>query len=652
MTCWEIIGISPTVDKRAIKHAYASKLKKHRPDEDPEGFKQLRIAYEEALEEAKYYQPEQDITAPQAASEYNSDEVTPQTQPDTHSQGGAGGLNCGNSEEAVAKLEQAVFELYSDFNARIQLANWQAIFDSYESWSMEVRQHMTPWLLQFIAQYRFIPCEIIDYLDNKFAWHDNFAWLQRVFKEDFLRYILNRTITCRWGLSYEGIRFPENTDIQTIETYLDQREHLENLLDNPEDSDRGTVLAALQEQAIDDPERYRLLSTLHLNEGDQSLALQYSQQLNNAFNENIDGHLRSAALYYQQSHFSAAFNAYESALAIDEDHPLALKGLAACYLQIHDLLASKHLYDQVLVQTPFDMEARIQLVRINQQIVQRGLEHLDKNPKDRQEQRRVAESYLEIGAYHEAIQFLLPLTAKGFFSRTDRDGEFHYLLGLAYEAIGEVDAAENAFNLSHNRSVKSGGNGYEALVKLGEQALCNKKFDWSVKLLKKAVRYNPRSARVLLLLADAQRCLEQADEALETINQAIALNSEETLCYTVRAELFIGAENYAEAAADLKRVLKASPTDCKNWHKLGNCQQQLGLLDEAMDSFENSTAYNTAREDSAILWLQIACKTKNRERATQALEALERADADPAQVNTFREAIERMSSEVVNEFST
>jgi hypothetical protein len=44
-----ILGLSPDADARAIKRAYAARLKTTRPDEDPEGFQRLNEAYQAAL---------------------------------------------------------------------------------------------------------------------------------------------------------------------------------------------------------------------------------------------------------------------------------------------------------------------------------------------------------------------------------------------------------------------------------------------------------------------------------------------------------------------------------------------------------------------------------------------------------------------------
>lgn len=53
-TCWEILGITPIQDKKAIKRAYSKQLKITRPDEDPEGFKRLHTAYTECLDYLNY----------------------------------------------------------------------------------------------------------------------------------------------------------------------------------------------------------------------------------------------------------------------------------------------------------------------------------------------------------------------------------------------------------------------------------------------------------------------------------------------------------------------------------------------------------------------------------------------------------------------
>ena len=46
MNCWQILGIDADSDTASIRRAYASQLKLHRPESDPQGYQQLREAFE------------------------------------------------------------------------------------------------------------------------------------------------------------------------------------------------------------------------------------------------------------------------------------------------------------------------------------------------------------------------------------------------------------------------------------------------------------------------------------------------------------------------------------------------------------------------------------------------------------------------------
>ena len=98
MSCWQTLGIAPTSDEAAIKKAYAARIREHRPDRDPEGFRAVRAAYEEALRLRAYIRPHHEKkmqrrcaaeAAPDAASAAMADQnppaaaETPHIPPDT-----------------------------------------------------------------------------------------------------------------------------------------------------------------------------------------------------------------------------------------------------------------------------------------------------------------------------------------------------------------------------------------------------------------------------------------------------------------------------------------------------------------------------------------------------------------------------------------
>ncbi|QKY05379.1 J domain-containing protein [Janthinobacterium lividum] len=62
---WAILGTEPTGDERALKRAYAKRLKVTRPEDDPAAFQELREAYEYALRHAHLFAEE--LPEPQTA---------------------------------------------------------------------------------------------------------------------------------------------------------------------------------------------------------------------------------------------------------------------------------------------------------------------------------------------------------------------------------------------------------------------------------------------------------------------------------------------------------------------------------------------------------------------------------------------------------
>ena len=49
-TCFEILGVSPSATQKELKRAYFSQVRIHSPEKDPDAFKKIRTAYEQATE--------------------------------------------------------------------------------------------------------------------------------------------------------------------------------------------------------------------------------------------------------------------------------------------------------------------------------------------------------------------------------------------------------------------------------------------------------------------------------------------------------------------------------------------------------------------------------------------------------------------------
>lgn len=76
-SAWDILGIEPGSDERTIKRAYAARLKQTNPEDDADGFKALRSAYESALSSARFLARYGDFEEENEAGDTRTEHVEP-----------------------------------------------------------------------------------------------------------------------------------------------------------------------------------------------------------------------------------------------------------------------------------------------------------------------------------------------------------------------------------------------------------------------------------------------------------------------------------------------------------------------------------------------------------------------------------------------
>lgn len=159
MNCWDILEIRETNDEETIRKAYLKKLPRFHPEENPEGFRLLRQAMEEALKTAAQGQRQK------------------------------GALM--DSKE-IRKLVKEAEELYRDYGKRIQPEKWKELVSCPVCQDLETQKEAGWALLSFLMDHIHISHDCYAVLDQNFGWTETQEELGSHFPQGFVDYLADR----------------------------------------------------------------------------------------------------------------------------------------------------------------------------------------------------------------------------------------------------------------------------------------------------------------------------------------------------------------------------------------------------------------------------------------------------------------------------
>lgn len=244
MNPWQILGIPETDDKEKVRKAYMELLPKFNPEEDPEGFNNLRLAYEQALKQAE----EKD----------KPKEITP-----------------------VTIFMDKFAALYNDFSRRIDTANWEILLKDEVLIALETEDTVHRQIMEFLMANFYLPTEVWKLLDKKFNWSNRSDELKKIYPPGFIDYIIKNLIG-DYNIFYHLFDTSEEKDFTKFITLrgelgfrLDKR-----ILDNIDE-----MVSQIEELGIDHPdyslEKARLLGL----RGETEQALEILQNVLNKYPE-------------------------------------------------------------------------------------------------------------------------------------------------------------------------------------------------------------------------------------------------------------------------------------------------------------------------------------------------------------------------------
>ena len=151
---WKELGIEKTKDEKAIKKAYYVRLKQVNPEDDPEGFKVLRAAYDEAAAYARADESEEE-------------------------------------QDEYDLWINEVQEVYDHFLKRTDPSEWEKIFNQEICCSLDTQDMAAERLLAFMMNHYYVPYYVWNKMEEIFGIKERKESLCEKFPGNYIEYVIS-----------------------------------------------------------------------------------------------------------------------------------------------------------------------------------------------------------------------------------------------------------------------------------------------------------------------------------------------------------------------------------------------------------------------------------------------------------------------------
>jgi len=117
--------------------------------------------------------------------------------------------------------------------------------------------------------------------------------------------------------------------------------------------------------------------------------------------------------------------------------------------------------------------------------------------------------------------------------------------------------------------------------------------DEAIKLLKLAVKLNPKEKDLWISLAEAQIRSNRKYQALSSLNKAIKLEPKEQNTYFTKASIYMDLNNPKKAKLYIKKGLSINKNNERGYFQLGNAEIMLNNYKSALIAFKKSSNINS-----------------------------------------------------------
>lgn len=394
-----ILGIDQTKDEDAVRSAYRQKLRLVNPEDDPEGFKQLREAYEAAL-----------------AFAAKKEEIKEEAGDETPS----------------GRFVQKAAALYQSIEGRQNERAWRELFHEPEFLDLEEEENCRRKLLEFLMEHFYFPTQIWKALDDNLQIVTEKAKLYEAFPRDFVDFLV-RKIQRGEDFEFEQLTGPDDADLDGWILLFSKagREENEKNYAAMEETIRQAEEKGISHPGLSMMKARMLSRTQRLCEGDEIV----EELLKGPFAERLNVRFQAAEYFWESGRMDRAVSFYQEIREADKRHYMANRRLAKWHLDRGEYAAAKE-YVNVILCYPLDEEGKALVDSVNAGLELALTAQLKKNPGDLKARMDLGWCYLQAEKPQKALELM-----KNIAPAKDREKDYMNLMGKVSYYAKEYDSA-------------------------------------------------------------------------------------------------------------------------------------------------------------------------------------------------------------------
>ncbi|MSR92027.1 J domain-containing protein [Inconstantimicrobium porci] len=559
MNKWAILGIKPTNDKDKLKEAYFDKLSVVNPEDDEEGFKQLRNAYESLLKDID-----------------NQDELDNQCEDDNQ----------------LSLWLKKVDYVYSRFSQRISCDDWEQLLKDDICFCLDTKEDASMALLEYLMDHCFMPQKIWVLLNQHFGWMDNKQDLYEEFPEEgFIDYVEHR-IEYADSLNYE--LFSEIDDSNDYDEWIRLYYQISRELRENKTEQIEKDFAMMQSLNIKHPYQAILNIKYLVLQSKLDEAATIAENLIQRYSDEPGVIYAMAKVRLHQENYNEALKYYKMMLDITPDNYNCLRDIADCKLSLGDYEEAKKIYHDLIDRNNYDKYVRGQLEKVNDKIIQLMKGDFDKSNSDKM--LKLGWCLYENGRYDEILDLV---------KSVDKEDEarFYNLLGRTYKELNRYSEALEYYKkccyILENED-KQGRHLPYIYGEIGKMYAALEEYEKAIEYCDKALDMNHEDIAALDLKACALAKMEQYKESLKYFDKCIDINDKYFEVLLHRSNLLSELGYDADALSDAEKAEELEPrfSECYVMQMKLYCEHE--QFDDALEVYHRAEEYDAVTDKTKL----------------------------------------------------